>query len=186
MPLQQNPSFSFFLLWEYRIREQGLTGLAEDLDKLGILSFTLFHNDSLSLSLHFFVDNKRVWLMRALWHDLHLAKAQVKLYRRCIFPSLCATAALRLGDCQLSWARTSQTPLQGSFQWKTHWRSEIPHRQFRKTHFPSLGRQMLHAISPLAKRDRNVEEEIDSSFNKPWAQLGIPRQPILLRSNFSF
>lgn len=52
-------------------------------------------------------------------------------------------------------------------------------------HFSSLGRRMLYAITPSAERGRNEEEEIDGSFNKPWAQLGITQQPILLRSNFS-
>ena len=45
---------------------------------------------------------------------------------------------------------------------------------------------MLHAITPPAKRGKNEEVEIDSGFNKPWAQLGIPRQPIFLKSHFSF
>lgn len=60
--LKGSPTVSILLLrltWRIeRIKEQGLTGLAEDLGKLGILSITLFHTDSLSLSLPFFVDNK--------------------------------------------------------------------------------------------------------------------------------
>ncbi len=106
------------------------------------------------------------------------------------FPPVLPTVASRLGGCQLSWARTSQTQLQGSFQWKTHWWSEISHwqshRQLRETHFPSLGRQMLHAISPPAKGCGNEEEEIDSGPNKPWAQEGIPKQPVLFKEQIFF
>lgn len=89
LPIVDSPAayilLLLFVLRIERIREQGLVGLVEDLGKLGILSFTLFHTDSLSLSLPFFMDNEQVWLMNAPWYDPHLAKAQMKLYRRCIF-----------------------------------------------------------------------------------------------------
>lgn len=87
MPLQQY--LLLLALRIERIREQGLTGLAEDLGKLGILSFTLFRTDILSLSLPFSVDMKQTFLMSAPWYDLlHLAQAEGKLYKRCILPPL--------------------------------------------------------------------------------------------------
>lgn len=54
MHLQFCPSFSCSSHWEKIGLENEDTGLAKDLGKLGILSLTLFHTDSLSLSCHFF------------------------------------------------------------------------------------------------------------------------------------
>lgn len=190
MHLQLCPSLSYSSHWEKIGLKNEDTGLAKDLGKLGILSLELFHIDSLSLSCHFFswAISNQANKCSSEWPAP--GQGSTKLYGRCILPPLCPAVASRLAGCQLSWARTSQTQLQGSFWWKTHWWSEIPHgqahRQFGETHFPSRGRRMLHAITPPAKRGRNVEEKIDSSSNKPWAQLGIPRQPNLFRTFFFF
>lgn len=94
------------------------------------------------------------------------------------FPPLCPTAPSRLWGCQVSWVKTSHTSKQASFQHKKprKW-SEIPHgnvqKQFGANTFSLPGRRMLHTITPAAKRGRNEERKIDSSFNKLWAQLAI-------------
>lgn len=85
MPLYYYKPFLLLVVRIERIREQGATGLAKDLDKLGILSLAISYTDSLSFSPRFSVANKQDWLMSTPWYDLHLAKAQVKLYRRYIF-----------------------------------------------------------------------------------------------------
>lgn len=52
--------------------------------------------------------------------------------------------------------------------------TEKARRQFRKTHFPSPGQRLLHAITPPAKRGRDEEGKIDSGVNKLPAPMGVP------------
>lgn len=62
-------------------------------------------------------------------------------------------------------------------------KQKIPHRQ---AHRPFLRKRTLHAIPPPAESGWKGEEEIDSCFNKPWTPLGVPRQPISLKSQKSY